>query len=362
MADIILLIIVFLLEFLLFYFLPTLDGQQTLFGIVLKNDDFQTYGFPILQKYRRDLLIVAVGCAGSLILFYYTEIFSPNSLALAYIAATGLIIFLLFKYLRQTWNFRDKRTVSRLASPLKPRRLRDFTNLWLELMIIFLTIAPVAVLAFYYPRLPDVVPIHWNAGGEADGFAKKDFSNVFFIPMLAIFLQIFWIILKQDIIQARFRVPAEQAEKILSLKEISLKANVGMVEWCRLNVSILLGTVGLLVLSTIFPIDAFLNILIWTSLVVMLLGMAFYLYRMILVNREIKSLTGQITFQTAEEMAGWTNGLFYYNPQDAAFMVEKPGGVGYTINFAHRRAMLYLALISLPVLFSIMSFILTKSK
>ena len=92
----------------------------------------------------------------------------------------------------------------------------------------------------------------------------------------------------------------------------------------------------------------------------MLSGMAFYLYRMILVNREIKALTGQITFQTAAEMEAWTDGLFYYNPRDAAFMIEKPGGVGYTINFAHKRALLYLALVGLPIVFAIFDLVLIK--
>jgi len=359
MADIILLTIIFLLELLLFYFLPTLDGQQMLFGIVLKNNDFQTYGLPILRKYRRDLFIIAFASVCGLLLIGKLL---PNSLTIAYIFATLGIIFPLFRYLGQTWELRDKSTVPRLATPLKPRRLRDFTNFWFELAVIVLAIAPFAVLIFYYSSLPDVVPIHWNAAGEADGWAKKDFSSVFFMPILAAFLQIFWITLKQDIIKARFRVPAEQAEKVLSLKEISLQANVGMVDWCRLICGVLLGTVALLVLSTIAPptVAAALNIFTWASLVLMLSGMAFYLYRMILVNREIKALTGQITFQTAAEMEGWTDGLFYYNPQDAAFMVEKPGGVGYTMNFAHKRALLYLALIVLPVIFLIFNLILMK--
>lgn len=353
MADIIVLLIIFASEFLLFYFLPTLNGQQTLFGIGLKDDDFQTYGSPILKKYRRDLLALAIGSGVGLELLYLTSYLSPNSLAIAYILATAGIIFLLFKYLKQTWQFRDRRAVSRLAAPLSSRRLRDFSNLFIEISIIILTIAPFAALIFYYPQLPDVVPIHWNAAGRADGWAAKSFLSVFFLPVLAAYLQIFWIVLKQDIIRARFRVPADQAEKIFSLKEISLRANVGLVDWCRLLVGILLGTLALLVLSPVAPppFAVALNVLIWTNLVLMLSGSAFYLYRMILASREIKSLAGQVTFQTDEEMQGWADGLFYYNPKDAAFMIEKPGGVGYTINFAHPRAGLYIGLIlSLPLL------------
>ncbi len=94
MTDTIFLTIIFLLEVLLFYFLPTLNAEQTLFGIVLKDDDFQTYGFPILQKYRRDLLIIA---AISLVGLYLLRELSVNSLAIAYIFATLAILFPLFK-------------------------------------------------------------------------------------------------------------------------------------------------------------------------------------------------------------------------------------------------------------------------
>jgi len=357
MTDTIFLTIVFILEFLLFYFLPTLNGEKTLFGIVLKDDDFQTYGFPILRKYRRDLWIIGLISLG--VIFLLGWIF-PNSLPIAYIFISLAIIYPLFKYLRETWQLRDKSTVSRLATPLKPRHLKDFSNSWVELLVIASMIAPFVILAIYYSLLPDVIPIHWNLMGEADRWAKKDAYSVFFLPVLAAFMQVFLIILKQDIIRARFRVPAEQAERILSLKEISLQANVGMIDWCRLVVGVLLGTVSLLILSPVVSpsIADPINISIWVNLLVLFSGIAFYLYRMILVSREIKSLTGQITFQTADEMQGWTDGLFYYNPQDAAFMVEKPGGIGYTINFAHRRAVLYIALVLMPILISILSAIL----
>jgi len=359
MTDTIFLLIIFVLEILLFYFLPTLSGQQTLFGIVLKEDDFQTYGVPILQKFRRDLIVIAIGCLVGLILF---SKFSINSLVIAYILATFAILYPLFKYSRESWKLRDKRTVSRLATPLTPRLLRDFSNLWLETVVVLLTIAPFAVLAFYYPQLPDVVPIHWNLAGEADGWADKSFFSVFPPAILAAYLQIFWIILKQDIIRARFRVPAEQAERVLSLKEISLQANVGLIDWCRLVCGFLLGTVALLIVSPLVSpsIASVLNISVWANVVLLLTGIAFYLYRMILASREIKSLTGQITFQTDDEMQGWTDGLFYYNPKDTAFMVEKPGGVGYTINFAHKRTIVYLVLVFLPEVVLVLGLILYK--
>jgi uncharacterized membrane protein len=351
MTDNILLGIIFLCETLLFYFLPVFNGKDTLFGLVLKESDFLTEGLPILKKYRRDLSILFF----LFIIGYVLNIaFSPNSLAFIYIFATFLNLALLFKYLRQSWQLRDRRVNSRLATSLKPRNLKDFTYLWLEATVILMTLLPFAVLIHYYPEFPDVVPVHWNAAGQADGWEKKSFFSVFFPAMLAFWLQIFFLILKQDIIQARLRVPAEDAETILSLKEISLRANVGLIDWCRLFGGILLTTTSLLIISTVtaIPLSSVLNTVIWTSVVLLISGIGFCLYRITQVNREIKSITGQIIFQTAEEMKGWnTAGLFYYNTNDAAFMIEKPGGVGYTFNFAHKRSLIYLALILLPLAF-----------
>jgi len=330
----------------------------------LKNDDFQSYGAPILKKFRRDLvLLVLAGCA-AVITLYLSGTISENSLVIAYSVATFGAIFLLFKYLRQTWKLRDRRTVSRLATPLKPRRLRDFTSLPIEIAILLSSIAPFTILFYYYPLLPDVVPIHWNAAGEADGFAEKSFVSVHFMPILAAFLQIFWIVLKQDIIQARFRVPAEQAEEILSFKEISLQGNVGLIDWCRLIGGVTFSTVSLMILSPIVSplIASGINVSTWILLVLLLTGLGFYMYRIILANREIKALAGQVTFQTDHEMQGWVDGLIYYNPQDSAFMVEKPGGVGYTINFARRRALLYAVLFVSPLLFVFIDLMLIKVK
>ena len=145
MTDTIFLLAIFVLEFLLFYFLPTMNAKHTLFGIVLKNDDFQLYGLPILKSYRRDLKIIgAIGLAMTLLLGKFLQ----NSLPFAYIIATLAIIFLLFKYQRKTWKLRDKSTVSRLATPLKPRYLKDFSNFWFELLVLLSAVFPFAILIF----------------------------------------------------------------------------------------------------------------------------------------------------------------------------------------------------------------------
>jgi uncharacterized membrane protein len=45
----------------------------------------------------------------------------------------------------------------------------------------------------------------------------------------------------------------------------------------------------------------------------------------------------------------WVAGLFYYNPYDPAVMVPKRFGLGYTFNFANRRAWWMLGLLAVAL-------------
>jgi uncharacterized membrane protein len=47
---------------------------------------------------------------------------------------------------------------------------RLFTS---PIFIVLLLLLPAAFVAFHYGRLPEVIPVHFNAKGEADGFGKK---------------------------------------------------------------------------------------------------------------------------------------------------------------------------------------------
>jgi len=56
------------------------------------------------------------------------------------------------------------------------------TPLWISLALIA---ASLAVSAWLYPSLPDVVPTHWNIRGEADGFGPKGVA-AWLLPAMAL--------------------------------------------------------------------------------------------------------------------------------------------------------------------------------
>jgi uncharacterized membrane protein len=51
--------------------------------------------------------------------------------------------------------------------------------------------------------------------------------------------------------------------------------------------------------------------------------------------------------------ACWKWGAIYYNPDDPALIVEKRFGIGWTVNFAHRGAWIFMGLIAASVVLSL---------
>ncbi|NOQ75205.1 MAG: DUF1648 domain-containing protein [Crocinitomix sp.] len=80
------------------------------------------------------------------------------------------------------------------------------TSLKSEIMCIGLVLLPFIYLAIVWTGLPDVVPIHWNASGEVDGWGTK--TVLILIPFILPFLVYLLFLLLQ-----RFG-PAEKLNKM----------------------------------------------------------------------------------------------------------------------------------------------------
>ena len=54
---------------------------------------------------------------------------------------------------------------------------------WLIYLILMLLTAAVTLWA--YPRLPDIIPTHWNAQGQADNFSEKS-GSIWILPIMMV--------------------------------------------------------------------------------------------------------------------------------------------------------------------------------
>ncbi len=56
-------------------------------------------------------------------------------------------------------------------------------------LVVLLILAPLVYASFLYPSLPDTIPIHFNAKGEADGWGSKE--SIFLAPAILGLVSIF---------------------------------------------------------------------------------------------------------------------------------------------------------------------------
>ncbi len=96
----------------------------------------------------------------------------------------------------------------------------------------------------------------------------------------------------------------------------------------------------------------------WSGVGVLLIGLAYFIYKLLAVNNELWARQGLSNVQRPEEAKHWQGGIYYSSPADPAFFVEKLDGMGYTVNFAHKCIRLYLAVfagLSLLVAWAVIS-------
>ncbi len=53
------------------------------------------------------------------------------------------------------------------------------------LLFLFLMLLTAAVTLWAYPRLPDIIPTHWNAQGQADSFSEKS-GSIWILPIMMV--------------------------------------------------------------------------------------------------------------------------------------------------------------------------------
>lgn len=345
----------------LFMWLPVMRGERAFFGARVGRETYLgAEGRRTLRRYRLTLaavclLITALGH------FFAARHAEPLLLALSCVGTALSALVVYAAYARGLRPYAVETTATRFASPLRTRRLADYTHAWLEALIITASAATFVALLHFYPRLPALVPVHWDAAGRADDWAAKGLASVFFVPALGLYMQVFFLVLKYDISRAKMTLPDAHAEEYLRGKEQYLLANVRVLDWVRAGLALLFALISLMAITTSLPefsrYDPGLNVAVGATAAVMLGGIFYYLYRMMRTNADLEARFGEDYVQRARDEQHWRHGgLTYHNPEDPALVVEKLVGLGYTINTAHpaaRRRLLLLAGIPVFVVWAV---------
>ncbi len=203
----------------------------------------------------------------------------------------------------------------------------------------------VAYAASRYAGLPDRIPVHFGLSGRPDAWASRSFGSVMLMPIGTIFLGVAlagvaWFtahakraLRRSDdprVLEAQIRFRTASAVLISAISIlVTVQFLLGSIstvkvaagEWERLHPAFMIAS-GLLV-------------------VVGLLGSVYLMVRMGQGGARLEQgADGAPLTNGLADNARWKLGAFYYNPDDPSFFVEHRFGIGYTINFGNRWAVL----------------------
>lgn len=194
-----------------------------------------------------------------------------------------------------------------------------------------------------YPGMPEQIPIHWNAAGEADDYRPKSIGSAFGPLFIALALVVGILLLHRFMGRSNLAVPSEREAYALTFGYLNLSMAVifgwiSLMGWYDLDVGpwviafALLGAVPVLII------------------------MGLYMGRIIAERKALSSST-----EPSMDPQYWVwGGIFYSNPDDPRVLVPKPPhtGVGSTFNLATPGGKLAIALLGLLVVGSVLLVIL----
>lgn len=193
-------------------------------------------------------------------------------------------------------------------------------------VLILLTAAMLG--AYYYPRLPDPIPTHWNAAGQADAFTPKSVWSVFGVLFVGFGVVGGMLLLQRVTARVSAATPAEAKTFSLVFGYMNLWMAVlfswiAYAAWNSTNLGplfIVLVSIGVLPVLVILGLN---------------------IPEMI---KQRKALTAADEPSLDPKYWVW-GGMFYSNERDPRMWVPKPPhmGIGMTINLASSGGRLVMA-------------------
>lgn len=204
-----------------------------------------------------------------------------------------------------------------------------------QLVIVLIS---VAVIGFFYNRIPNQFPIHWNSQNIPDRSVEKSPLSVMMMPAMQLlmipvlaFSHYAFIKSKQKLLANYPQITSYQSKKFRRAWSINFLVTSIATQLLLTSTNFFslffaedmaFGWMGLLIGIFILGIVGYSSFLTWKY------GQGGEK----LVFSEIDEPVEEVT--EVDEEKYWKLGVFYYNPEDPSIFVEKRFGIGSTINLA----------------------------
>jgi len=319
------------------YNMPQLTRRDIFFSITVAPTFRESnQAHQILAVYRRGIVVVTLVTL-VLVLRSGTDLIAIAVLMLEQLAALGLFV----RAYRRTIAYRNVASTAREASLEPPPRL---AGLGLILAGPYVMLACAAVLMRErWSEIADPMPVHWDLTGNPNGWLPKT-SFVFgeLIGSDFALCLIFTFVI---------------AAMVYFSRQISATGATAREErrfrW--IGIALLLAADYLSASLAFLPLSPHATLVfggVGFFLVIMIVG-SLELVRRGQGGMRLAPAGGEQVVSDRTPDQCWKWGIFYYNPDDPALMVEKRFGIGWTLNFANRSAWIFIGLTLALLVFSL---------
>ncbi|HEY0322655.1 MAG TPA: hypothetical protein VGC66_17000 [Pyrinomonadaceae bacterium] len=227
--------------------------------------------------------------------------------------------------------------------------LRDYTSLPVEIIVVSLSVLPVLLLIYFYPMLPERIPVFLNLHGDVEVWATKSVASVFRVPAMALDLQAICLLMKYGTVQAKSGLPNGNVAEYLQYQRRADALSAGLWDWLRSFNAVKMCAESL---DILFMSDERLHFLrtagwvvTWLAVILAIAGALFYGYRLMVVKRAMREAFAKADVAKEADPVH-VRGKIDYKPKDAAAFVGR-----YLLNFANKRAYALAAcLVAYPLL------------
>lgn len=355
-------------NFVLIYFIAIyinkFSDQGIIFGIRVPIEYRKDSKIKTIDKlYKRSCLIYCV-----LVTFLSIAINFFNYSASMIVQIYFLLVAILIPYVKAHNAMKKLKKELGWQALSKNRIILSFENkkekitlsLWWFLIPLYLGLVTLAEVFLFYPKIPASLPMQFDFLGNVTSYANSNlFKTKFFIfmlPIFSLFITLISVLIIHFFIKKGDRLNGGKISTLIKEKKIFKREMSLMLFFTSLVISLLftfLTSIILGVLKVKKVTFMFINILFLT----LIIFIPFLFIFKVLKERNVTIYSDEDELYKDDD-SFYKLGLFYYNPNDPAIMVEKRVGIGYDFNYATWPAKIFIVIISSILLFSlIVSFV-----
>lgn len=352
--------------------IPLITRKSLLFGVrVPESVQKEAKVKRLKQNY---MVVIIIGAIFLLFIAILQYLFLPTLTLIAVIYLPLLMLVLQFtafipqwkkaKLLKEQngWNVTATRSVE-TSSAVERVKLSSIPWGFYIASIIICTIVAIWTMAIY-PSIPNIIITHWNADMQPDVWSHKSIMAVMIMPIIA--LSIVAIMIFSNIAVMRMKLQISTENPALSFAQHRvyrkmLSSALGFLTICITIIFILFQPMKLNVLT----ISSLLILVATVAIIV--LSMVPFLYIAIKVGQSGCKLKPPVSRADMEAIGYhpesvrtinpgrgddryWKMGLFYYNKDDPAILVEDRFGGNGGFNYARLTAKIFVIVIGIATI------------